>query len=226
VVSTQPGSHRAPAAVSASSKLYVDFTFVNATAGRIDRPILVQLLVDGSRRKTWRVRPAQIPSAPRFYGAVDVPLGKLPAGRHMIQVQLDAGNAVKETKEANNLLSRVVVVSGAVPRSTPVARPIVTPPQSPIPAVPSPQPESRQPLTIVPGNFEATTGLQFTGPVASFNDPSGLQAASKYSAVIDWGDGTQSAASIGGANIIGKRNRNSTNISGVYLPEMMTELAA
>jgi RHS repeat-associated protein len=71
-------------------------------------------------------------------------------------------------------------------------------------------------LTVVGTTFEAERGLSITGPVASFTDYGGLKPLNQYTATIDWGDGQMTAGVIGGPNMIGKIDRNSTNVSGTH----------
>src|SRR5262249_35976912 len=62
------------------------------------------------------------------------------------------------------------------------------------------------PLSVLGRTFQATEGLPFTGVVAFFVDNRGSGPASNYTALVDWGDGSSSLASLqsfgGGFNVI------------------------
>ncbi len=62
-------------------------------------------------------------------------------------------------------------------------------------------------FTVFGRTFGATEGLPFTGVVAFFVDNRGPAPASSYTALVDWGDGSSSSASVmsfdGGFNVIG-----------------------
>ncbi|HEX5615157.1 MAG TPA: PxKF domain-containing protein [Acidimicrobiia bacterium] len=57
--------------------------------------------------------------------------------------------------------------------------------------------------SLTPGNSFSTdvdAGTAFSGPVASFADGNPLSRASDYSALIDWGDGDETAGAVSGPN--------------------------
>ena len=55
-------------------------------------------------------------------------------------------------------------------------------------------------LSAIGNNVTATTGQQFSGPVASFTDADPAGTTNDYSAQIDWGDGTGAGAGTVGAS--------------------------
>jgi hypothetical protein len=56
-----------------------------------------------------------------------------------------------------------------------------------------------QPIVAAGATFAATEGATFSGAVATFADPDRLATAAQFSAVIDWGDGSTSSATVGGS---------------------------
>ncbi|MFL6260147.1 MAG: hypothetical protein ACJ76Y_10590 [Thermoanaerobaculia bacterium] len=53
-------------------------------------------------------------------------------------------------------------------------------------------------LTGSPATINATAGLPFSGPVATFTDTNTANVAGDFTATIDWGDGTTTAGTVSG----------------------------
>jgi hypothetical protein len=51
-------------------------------------------------------------------------------------------------------------------------------------------------ITVAVGKLQATTGTDFSGTVATFQDPTGTSDPIAYQAVINWGDGTTSLGTV------------------------------
>jgi hypothetical protein len=54
-------------------------------------------------------------------------------------------------------------------------------------------------LDAAPVGISASEGVSFSGPAATFTDSDTAQAASNFTATVDWGDGTATAGTVAGA---------------------------
>ncbi|MFN8005668.1 MAG: CARDB domain-containing protein [Terriglobia bacterium] len=120
VVSTVEDTNLDATSLTASNPLYIDFAIGNdgdAVAG----PFVIDLYIDEDK--------ISLPyddnlEAGYLIGALDLPIGMLPTGVHMIKIVADATGAVKESDEADNEYTKAISVMGPNMPNLTIFRPL------------------------------------------------------------------------------------------------------
>ena len=109
VIANQPGSHADAPTFYATDPLYLDFSVLNNGDGEVTTAFTTTLSVDGVLQGTVATTLA-LPSGASA-PTNDYALGHLSTGPHTITLQTDAANAVAESNEGDNTLSRTINVT-------------------------------------------------------------------------------------------------------------------
>jgi uncharacterized repeat protein (TIGR01451 family) len=111
VVSTSPGTTTESNDITGSESVFLDFSYANLGTLGTNGYFTTELFVDGVLRRVFE---QQVPlRAGSNREQLDIPLGTFAPGIHSVQLKVDTLNGVLESSEADNVVSRTFVVSGA-----------------------------------------------------------------------------------------------------------------
>jgi hypothetical protein len=108
VVSNVAGTFTSPGTLTSADTLYIDWAGVNNGNAATSSRFSAQLYVDGRLKRTWTKDPPV--DAGGAFTVDDFALGRLPPGKHSIQIRLDTRKSVGESNEKDNVYTKSINV--------------------------------------------------------------------------------------------------------------------
>ena len=111
VISTNTGNHSAATEFYNDQDLYIDWACYNSTSFAAVGQIMVKIFIDGTNKASWNINGL---SGNSYTSYSDFKIGKLNAGTYQFRFDIDTGNAISESSEADNSVIKTITVKSRV----------------------------------------------------------------------------------------------------------------